>query len=47
MISVLERYVWWQVVEILAPHTNKAMRKLKNELFENFLGNLPRTSRYA
>ncbi|KAJ9587777.1 hypothetical protein L9F63_018803 [Diploptera punctata] len=44
-IQTIQRYVWWQVVELLSPHTNKAMRFLKNQLTEKYFGTLQRTSR--
>jgi len=37
--------VWWQVVEVLAPHTNKVMRDLRNQLLEQFFGTVPASSR--
>jgi hypothetical protein len=37
---VAERYIWWQVVEVLSLHTNKAMQKLHNQLEEQIIGSV-------
>lgn len=42
---VAERYVWWQVVEVLSPHTNKAMRDLRSQLEEEIIGSSHTSSR--
>ncbi|XP_021930989.1 endothelin-converting enzyme homolog isoform X2 [Zootermopsis nevadensis] len=44
-LETIQRYVWWQVLEVLAPHTNKVMRDLRNQLLEHIYGTLPIPSR--
>jgi hypothetical protein len=45
ILPVAERYVWWQVVELLSPHTNKAMRKLRIQLEEQIIGSVQTSPR--
>ncbi|XP_033610621.1 endothelin-converting enzyme homolog [Cryptotermes secundus] len=46
-LETIQRYVWWQVVEVLSPHTNKAMRELHSQLEEQILGSSHTSSRWT
>ncbi|XP_069683174.1 neprilysin-1-like [Periplaneta americana] len=44
-LETVQRYVWWQVVHLLAIHTNKAMRNLRNQMLEQIFGSIDSPSR--